>query len=378
MRPRLSLPALVFAASLAGCATLPDETPGAHLGPEELLERSPIAGGRELPALPDPGVLALDGDMREFLARNVQPEGDDYSRLFQLLSAVISPGSFGVEYREQTLTAAGTFHARAGNCLSFTNLFIALSRGVGLDVTYQEVEIPPDWNLRSDTLVLNRHVNASVALGKAGEHVVDFNMESFRASYPRRQISDARAQAHFFNNLGVDGLQAGNALEAFRYFRGALRLDQSLAAAWVNLGTLYWREGYPAHAEASYREALHASPREDVALSNLARLYAAEGRDADAEALRQRVMRHRLQNPYYRAALAREAYDAADYAAAVGHLKAAIRERPDEAQFHSLLGASYLQLGQRERARRAFSAAADVAENPAPYQRKLERLASAP
>lgn len=378
MQARLSVPTLAIAASLAGCATLPDDTPGASLGPEELLEHSPIAGGRELPPLPDPGVLTLDVDMRDFLARNVQTEGDDYSRLFQLLSAVIAPGSFGVEYQEKTLTASGTFHARAGNCLSFTNLFIALSRGVGLDVTYQEVEIPPDWNMRSDTLVLNRHVNASVDLGQVGEHVVDFNMESFRASYPRRQVSDARAQAHFFNNLGVDRLHAGDALEAFRHFREALRLDPSLAAAWINLGTLYRREGYPAHAEASYREALRASPREDVALSNLARLYAAEGRDADAEALRQRVVRHRMQNPYYRAALAREAYDAADYAGAVRHLKAAIRERPDEVQFHSLLGASYLQLGQSERARRAFSEAAEVAADPTPYQRKLERLASAP
>ncbi len=378
MRARLFTPALALAASLAGCATLPGDTPGARLTPADLLEQSPIAGGRELLPLPDPGVLALDSDMRDFLARNVQPEGDDYSRLFQLISAVIAPGSFGIEYREETLTASGTFHTRAGNCLSFTNLFIALSRGVGLDASYQEVEIPPDWDLRADTLVLNRHVNASVDLGKVGEHVVDFNMASFRARYPRRRVSDARAEAHFFSNLGVERLQAGDALGAFRQFREALRQDQSLAAAWVNLGTLYWREDYPAHAEASYREALRGSPIDDVALSNLARLYAAEGRNAEAEALRRRVARHRMRNPYYRAALAREAYDATDYAAAVGHLKAAIRERPDEAQFHSLLGASYLQLGQGERARRAFREAAAVAEDPAPYQRKLERLASAP
>ena len=61
---------------------------------------------------------------------------------------------------------------------------------MGLDASYQEVEIPPDWDLRADTLVLNRHVNASVDLGKVGEHVVDFNMASHPV--PEQQEQERR------------------------------------------------------------------------------------------------------------------------------------------------------------------------------------------
>ena len=48
-------------------------------------------------------------------------------------------------YDEITRTASETFRARRGNCLSFSNMFVAMARDVGLDVQFQEVEIPPDW-----------------------------------------------------------------------------------------------------------------------------------------------------------------------------------------------------------------------------------------
>ena len=148
---------------------------------------------------------------------------------------------------------------------------------MGLDVGYQEVDVPPDWSFKDDAFVLNRHVDVLVDLGKEGEHVVDFNMDDFRTSYDRRRISDARALAHFYNNMAVERMQAGDAASALLYFRKATGHDPLFSPAWTNLGMLYWRKGHPDHAEAAYLQALKADERDLVAMSNLASLYERRG-----------------------------------------------------------------------------------------------------
>ncbi len=64
--------------------------------------------------------------------------------------------------------------------------------------------------MRKDVFVLNRHVNVSVYLGAAGTHVVDFNISDFKSTYDVEIVSDKRAIAHFFNNLGVERMQDGD------------------------------------------------------------------------------------------------------------------------------------------------------------------------
>ena len=60
-----------------------------------------------------------------------------------------------------TLTASEAFHTRRGNCLTFSNMFVAMARYAGLNAWYREVEIDPEWNSREDTLLVSLHVNAA-------------------------------------------------------------------------------------------------------------------------------------------------------------------------------------------------------------------------
>ena len=320
-------------------------------------------------------VLALSPEMRAFLDRHVDREGSGNFKLRQLAAAIIDTDSFGVTYDDRTRTAAETFRARLGNCLSFSTMFVAMARDVGLKVQYQEVEVPPDWTLDNDTFVLNQHVNVFVDLGQAGTRVVDFNIADFKASYEMRKISDTRALAHYYNNIGVERMQAGDRPSAFACFRSAIaENDDGFSPSWVNLGTLYLRNGHLAHAEAAYLQALRADPSNLVAMSSLVRLYERLGDRERAAAYYERAIHHRNLNPYYRYELARQAFLARDYGTAIGHLKYAVRKRPNDDQFCFLLGASYLEKGDEPSARRWFARAEEVAATDAVRRRYASKV----
>ena len=219
---------------LLGCtqaSVRPQTTP---VTVEELL--SGTALGQRQPSqglVGEDQILAVSPDMVRFLDSYVDRNANSFVKLHQLLYAIINEGSFGLEYDDRTRTAAQTFAERRGNCLSFSNMFVAMARDVGLNVGYQEVDIPPDWSFDNDVYVLNRHVNVHVELGFTGEHVVDFNIDDFRAGYDRRVIPDSRAFAHYYNNMGAEHMLAGDRAIALACFRKAiLDNDPSFSPAW--------------------------------------------------------------------------------------------------------------------------------------------------
>jgi Flp pilus assembly protein TadD len=370
-RPLAALASLAAAGLLTACAGLP-ATPAAVEATADLVE---IPSSRGL-SLAETGVVALDEDMRGFLARAVAADGEG-RRLRQLVGAVVESPDFRVDYADDTRSARETFHALRGNCLSFTNLFIAFARPLGLNASYQEVDVPPTWAAADDAFVLSRHINVLVTTETGTEHVVDFNMADFRAAYPRRAISDERAAAHYYSNLGVERLQAGDAPGAFELFRRALAMDRTLPQAWVNLGAWYRRQGDAARAEASYLEALRVDPNESAAMSNLAILHAREGRADLARWYQRRIASYRAQNPYYHYELAKAAYLKGDYVRAARESRAALHRSDVDPAFYSLLGMSYRELGRPEAAREAFARAVELASDEdlrSAVRRKLELL----
>ena len=363
-------------AILAGCTAQRSIAPSS-VTPAMLIEGEPLTGGVEPAPLPEVDILGLDADMRRFVADRVAAGGPSRWRLRGLLRALLGEKGITIEYQERTYTAAETFRMRRGNCLAFTNLFVALAREAGLTVRYQEVDVPPDWSLSGTTFVQNRHVNTFVDMGNNPEQIVDFNMPDFRASYDRRAISDERARAHYYSNVGAERMQAGEVLPALLNFRKALAADAGFVPAWINLGSLYQRSGASDWAEAAWQHALQLAPRELVAMSNLERLYRAGGRFPEAHELRGRLERHRQQNPYYRYEQAQTAFAAARYDEAIAHLRFAISHKANEDRFYALLGLAYLRSGDQELAQRWFARAEEVAGDEVlrqAYHSKMELL----
>jgi tetratricopeptide (TPR) repeat protein len=300
-----------------------------------------------------------------------------YARMKRLVYAIIGDGNFELIYDDKTRTAQETFREARGNCLSFTNLFIAMARYLEIHAEYQEVDIPPDWSLIGESFLLSQHVNVLVDLGVGLQRVVDFNMYDFHVTYDRRTISDDRARAHYFSNIGVDHMLKGDTTLAYANFRQALLEDSTFSPAWINMGVLHRREKYPNYAEAAYKQALEIYQFNLVAMSNLANLYEEEGKTELAEQYLARVQSHRMKNPYYRYQIANVAFIDGDYETAIKNLKYAIGKREDEDRFYFLLSLSYLMSGEKEEAQRWMKKAENVAqqsESQKKYSHKLDLL----
>jgi Flp pilus assembly protein TadD len=381
MTARLSFWMLLVASAMtaAACAT-PLEV-GAQLGggrvsADMLLHASPVATGAEPQDLGAVDVLDITPEMKAFLDDNLHERQGEREHLRQLIYAVIVEGSFQLVYDESTRTAGETFRDRRGNCLSFTNMFVAMARYAGLKANYQEVDVPPDWSLTGQSFLLSKHVNVLLELSW-GERIVDFNVYDFKITFDKNVISDQRGRAHYFNNLGVEYMLAGSGAQAMAHFRQSLLEDETFTPAWINLGILYRREALPEYAEAAYLKALHTDAWNLVAMSNLANLYTEEGLSEYAALYQARVESHRMENPYYRYLLANEAFTNGDYGSAIGHLEFAIQERPHEDRFLALMSMSYLMIGDRQAAqswmKKAEAAAGDDSSKQR-YQNKLELL----
>ncbi len=371
--PALTTAALALALALVACAGQP---PGARMSAvshAELLSGDRLGVSRD--AAPTPVELAaVNDDMRAFLRQHV-PAGLGPTRTIELILQALLQDGLELRYDNfRTYTAEEAFYAREGNCMSFTNLFVALAREAGIKAHYQEVEIPPSWTVDGDTWMYNLHINALVKL-PVGEQVVDFNLGDYDRDYQRWLLSDEEALARYHNNMGVHWMEQGEPEKAFLHLRAALGLQPQAAHVWTNLGTLYRRLGDLAAAEAGYLRAVTIGD-DAAANSNLARLYAQLGEQELSDWYRDRVQLFRRRNPYYLFHLAEEAYAGADYASARQFLLTAIRREPGEHEFYRLLGLTYLQLGKLPAARAQVEQASRHAgvEEQLRYRNKLDLL----
>jgi Flp pilus assembly protein TadD len=349
------------------------------VSPEMVLNSSPLGKGTENLDLSQKDILEMTPEMIEFVDSYMEGSTNRYRRMQRLVYAIIGDGNFDLVYDDKTRTASETFQAARGNCLSFTNLFIAMARYLDIHAEYQEVDIPPDWSLAGESFFFSQHVNVLVDLGVGMQRVVDFNIYDFQPTYERRTITDARGRAHYFSNIGVEHMMNGNNGLAYANFRQALKEDSQFSPAWINMGILHRRENYPNYAETSYKQALEIYQFNLIAMSNLANLYEQEGKTEWAEQYKDRVRLHRMSNPYYRYAQANTAFIDGDYRTAIENLKYAINMIDDEDRFYFLLSLSYLMSGDKEESTRWMKKAEEVAkqnENREKYSHKLDLLIS--
>ena len=379
------LTVVALSLALGGCVSPPPARSGADLpGEPQLLSGKSLFGEKVAATeLPDADIRGLDADMRNFVSETVAGANSHEARLARLLQAMLRRGMFSLDYEgEATLTARQMFHSGAGNCLAFTNLFVALAREARLRVSYQQVQIPAMWTGDGETAILNQHVNVRVRDTTDGRYpprhqVVDFNLPYFRGRYPERPISDSHVDALFYNNLGANAMRSGDDRRAFVYLLKAIATDRNVAAAWTNLGVLYWRHDLRDHAEGAFQQGLRADPRHKPAMSNLARLYEQRGLHTLAGDYRDRIRRYQLGNPYYHLFLAEQAYAAGHPHEALAAIDQAIRLRKDEHRFHYVRSVILMQIGRTEASRASLERARDyssVAQLEEIYEQKLNEL----
>jgi len=373
-----TLVSLLLSMWLSACAVqLPDNLEIQHSPRQLIMEPAPFASAADERVLPAVDVLALDGEMQAFLAEIVDRSFTSKAILVNLLDRMLNSGPYMLHYDNlKTYTAMETFHAREGNCLSFTNLFVALAREAGLKVYFQEMRVPDNWEREGGTWMYNRHINARVDLEEQGEYIVDFNFTPLRSEFQQRRISDKVALSQYYNNMGVYWLMAERYDLSYLNLQKAISLSADKAYFWTNLGALYRRVGDDSRAESSWLHALEIS-NELSAASNLARYYQRVGSTEHAAYFQEEVRRFRHRNPYYLYQTAESAYQAGDYETSISTLEKALRIRDNEEQFYRLLGMNYVKTDNLSRARQAMARASEYAVSEVArhtYNQKLKLL----
>jgi Flp pilus assembly protein TadD len=340
-----------------------------------------VATREDATDVPDANLLGLEPEMAKFLVKQIGPKQARSARLNGLIDAIFGKDGLGIKYgNTRTKTAAETFRERSGNCLSFTFLFVAMARHLGLDAYFMEVSEVLSWDQRGEVVVSNQHMFAEVEIDN-GTVAVDFLPGVEKRYFSVHRIGDQRALAHYYNNLGAERLTAGDPAGAVALFHKALESDPTLGPALVNLGYAERRLEDFAGAEASYLRALEVQPGDPSASANLASLYLAQGRDDEAQPYLHRVTSHQLRNPFHHYQLAMQRAAAGDVAAAIRHLKDAVRRDPGAPMFHAALADLYLEAGDRENAleslRKAIRTTTDDGQK-AELERRLAAAAAKP
>lgn len=315
--------------------TLPDWDPRLTSG--EWLFGDPV------PMPPAHDVLAASESMRAFISEDIASHRLAVVRFHRLLDKLKNTGFFTSKYDPGvTGTAADTFDAQVGNCISYTNLFVALARLANLQVSYQIV--PPEhprWDVSNGLLIKNNHINVVVQgprfdLTRSDGRTVDFNRVQPDPGAKAVLVSDAYAASLYYANLSVEALTAGDVRTAFAWLRRALDTEPANADLWINLGALYARLDKHEHALKVLGVARALDPTEKIILSGLERSHRQLGHTEIADDLARQVRHYRNRNPYYHFAVAEQALADGELDLSEVSLARALRLRKREPRFHVL------------------------------------------
>ncbi|GAB4247531.1 MAG: hypothetical protein Kow00109_23660 [Acidobacteriota bacterium] len=315
----------------------------------------------------------------EEVRRIVGRSPSSLSEIEALLDYLFSPDHVNFQYSTRTVTVEEFLRSGRGNCLTFSLTVVILLRALGLQPVFREVDLAPVWSLQGRIVTLNEHLNVAVPVG-ARTYLIDLVPNVQTLEIRGRIISDDRARAHFFNNLGAAYLANSQLRAAEACFRKALEWDPTADFAWTNLGAELAFANRLREAEKAYLKALRLNPDNLAAMSNLVLVYRRMGKTAKATAYERRVREFQAKNPYHHYALALKELYENRYPAALQHLERAIELKRDEARFYFTLAKAYAHLGREEDLIDALRRAAEFAtsdEERLRYEEKLARLALA-
>lgn len=380
-RIRLCLITLAF---LTGCGTLPPEPFALPLYDSDLAAGVPLFNEPVNPEdanVPTPEeVFALTPEITAYLDSFLNDNTPPLAQARRLVKLLIREDFFPEGYyTEDTLTAAELFEQRSGNCLSYTNLFVAMARHAGIDARFQIARIPATWSSDNGYLVRSRHINVLVRdtlLPRSEWLTVDFNKVESSSLYPHRAVDDTFALSSFYSNLAIDKLYKDDFRATVAFLNAAIKTDPYNSDAWVNLAAVYSRNRRDDAAIAAFETALELEPGSESALAGLARIYTERGDTTRAQAYSEEITSRRERNPYFHFALAQAAYQNGDYAGSESHANAAIELRSRSGLFYYARALSQYQQGKLEGASASLQLAQERSKSlPSSKQRYALTLA---
>ncbi len=323
-------------------------------------------------------VLALDNELRSYVNTHIDRSWTPKKKLEMLREMIFSDDLLGLEYdTSHTRTAQETFTARLGNCLSMTNLYIAMARYVELDAHYQIVPTLPWWDRSNNTMIWNEHINSIGDLRGHTQYVLDFIPAPYTAIQKEaKTVSDRYATALYHNNLGAEAILNKQLDVALAQLRMSLSIEPELADTWNNMAIVQRRLGRDDLTEAALLHAIRLNNRHFTAMSNLANLYQRQNHVKKAEYYRKKIRKHKSTNPYYQYAMGDKALEEGDYKLAIRKLKRAILLGNNDPDFYQLLHVAYERIGNLKKSQQNLLLANYYRQQPHVSEKSTIRVTS--
>ncbi|GAB3456971.1 hypothetical protein GCM10027321_11220 [Massilia terrae] len=374
--------AALLLAFLTGCATV-DHGPA----PEALFTDARFAAP-SAPVSVD-NLFTLNPAMRQYLhSTRFQQLLQEKGSIHGLLDALYEKGELRLEYdSSMTRTAAQTFDARAGNCLSLVIMTAAFAKEIGMVVRFQSVDVDETWSRSASLYLVSSHVNVSLGrkpmldLLHTGEPdeltTVDFLPPPDAAKLRTEPLTEQDIVTLYMNNRAAESLVLGRVDDAYWWARSAAARENAPASVFNTLGVVYQHHGDLAQAELVFRAALQRDPNSLVAMQNLVPLLAENGKQAESAALAARVAKLNPHPPFQYFDDGMRAYRKGDFVRAKELFAREVERAPYNDEFHFWLAMACLQLGQPQLAREQLTLAMEsstTVDNRERYAAKLVHL----
>jgi len=317
--------------------------------PQELLLEVAHDHGVEPAEITSP--IEIDDEMKAWLTEWVRPTDTSLEQLREVLLGFQSPRGLNLKYDPgYTGSAREVFESHRYNCLSFSHLFIAMARELGIEAYYLNVDTVQHFRREGDLVVVSGHITAGYDIGPKRK-ILEFTVGTPVDYRTASRISDSQALAMYHANRGAELLRDRDNQEALKWLRIAVDLAPDYANAWINLGVARRRTDDPEGAEQAYRTAIEIDPDSFSGYSNLSSLMRMQGHAEASEEILQLLDRRSNRNPFIYLALGDDALRKGEFEAARRYYRRAQNLAPLP-ETNAAMGLLALELGDRPEAER--------------------------
>ncbi len=329
----------------------------------------------------------IDDEIRELAFRVTENLRTDKEKMRAIIRAIRhhTGGTISYDWLSNK-TAKNVYREGRGNCLAYTNLFVGMSRAVGVDAVYVDVTTIEKVTKEAEVIVNSGHITGGI---KDGPDLifVDFTSNPEREYAGAKIIDDFEAISNFYNN---EGFLYGYFAEALadqggfdplareiEMYQLALSIRPNFNRARNNLGVAYKRRGHVDAAIEQYQLALDIEPDFTEARSNLASAYYSQGDTDKAIQEFQLAARNDGSNAYVVYHLGVLHYHEGKYRQAADFFRKAISRDRQMADARFFLGEALLKLGDEDKAMREYERAIEIDPNYISARAKLDLLRDA-
>jgi Flp pilus assembly protein TadD len=334
--------------ALAGCASAPVAGNLEPLFADALFQPQSRPVGAE-------DIFALSDEMKTFVVNRVQPQFARKDLQAALFSAI--EDELRLDYdAAHTQSAAATFAAHSGNCLSLVIMTAAFAKHLGVPVTYRSVYGHETWSRAGGIAFRSGHLNLQLGVSRPTDSlssplVIDFLAPESAARLYSRAIPEEMVLAMYLNNRAAEALVDGDTDNAYWLARAAVQASPSFLSALNTLGVVYLRHGNLREAERPLRYVLEREPDNANTLSNLETVLLREGRTADAAMLHRRLAAITPYPPFYFLDLGLSALDHGDTESALELLNQELHRMPYDDEVHFAIAVADFRKGDLRHAR---------------------------